>query len=319
MNATHTGLLQPIVEVVNTRGRDGALHARRLAGTRIDLHCHTTFSDETLSFLPGLVYHPLLEPQEVYDLAKSRGMDFVTITDHDTIDGCKALLDRRGDLPDFIVGEEVSVAFPEDGTIVHVNVFDHDEAQHAELQRLRGNIYDTCDYLRKIDKLFVLNHLTWTEQHRVLKTWQIEAMLEHFPVFEGLNGTRSYAHNAFAWYATQGRNKVLVGGSDSHTNRVGTSYTLTAGATRRDVLANIRAGQAAACGEFGTPEKLREDVWLVLSRNVERRLAEAQSRWDRFVCRAIRSFGQAVYPLVCLGYHTKQNMLIRDFVRALPA
>src|SRR5262245_60687428 len=116
-------LLSPVVEFAPSRDRlsgewpDSRWQRRR--ATRIDLHCHSTFSDETLQFLPGFVYHPLLTPEEIYDLAKSRGMDFVTITDHDTIDGCKALVDRRGDLPDFISGEEVSVAFPEDGTIVH--------------------------------------------------------------------------------------------------------------------------------------------------------------------------------------------------------
>jgi predicted metal-dependent phosphoesterase TrpH len=299
--------------------RPASVRWTRSTGTRFDLHCHSTFSDETIQFLPGFVFHPLLKPEEVYDLAKQRGMDFVTITDHDTIDGCKDLLDRRGDLPDFIIGEEVSVAFPEDGTIVHVNVYDIDEAQHRECQRLRPNIYDLVHYLNRIDKLFVLNHLTWTEQHRALQRWQIEAMLEYFPVFEGINGTRSYAHNAFAWCATQGHGKVLVGGSDSHTSRVGTTYTRTCGTTKHEVIAGIRAGVAEPCGGFGTPEKFREDVWLVLSKEVERRLAEASSIWYRAACRTVRRFGQLTYPLACLGYHTRQNMLIRQFLRALPA
>ena len=196
---------------------------QRRDGVRIDLHCHSTFSDERIKWLPGFTYHPMLTPGEVYDLAKSRGMDFVTITDHDTIDGGLALLNERGDLDDFVIGEEVSIRFPEDGTVIHVNVYDHDEAQHRELQRLRENIYDCIAYLRQIDKLFSINHLTWTAQHRVLTPWQLEVMLDLFPVFEGLNGARSYAHNAFAWYATRGRDKVLVGGSDSHSNRVGTT------------------------------------------------------------------------------------------------
>lgn len=296
----------------------GSPFARR-PGVRIDLHCHSTFSDETLRYMPGLVYHPLLEPAEVYALARSRGMDFVTITDHDTIDGCKALLDERGDLPHFIIGEEVSVAFPEDGTIVHVNVFDITEEQHRELQRLRPNLYDLVDYVRRIDKLAVLNHLTWTQQHRVLKTWQIEAMMELFPVFEGINGTRSYAHNAFAWAATQGRGKVLVAGSDSHTNRVGTTYTLSQGASRAELIASIRAGVAEPCGAFGTPEKLAEDVWLILHREIERRLHATRSRWYRATCHAARVLGRLAYPAVCRGYHARQNSLIDDFLRALPA
>jgi predicted metal-dependent phosphoesterase TrpH len=312
-------LLTPILEYETRAGRDGRpIHVRRQAA-RIDLHCHSTFSVEHIRWVPGVVYYPLLEPEEIYDLAKARGMDFVTITDHDTIDGCKALLDRRGELADFIFGEEVTTRLPEDGTIVHVNVFDIDEAQHAEIQRLRGNLYELVAYLRRIDRLFVLNHPTWTAQHRALERRHIEAMLELFDVFEGLNGSRSYAHNAFAWHATRGRGKVLVAGSDSHTHRVGTTYTLSAGSTTAELLAGIRAGNSALCGSFGTPEKLREDVWITMHKTAERRINAAGNAWERLVCRGLARLGRTVCPLVCLGYHTRQNVLIRDSLRALPA
>jgi predicted metal-dependent phosphoesterase TrpH len=312
-------LLNPVAEIECRLDAAGAPFFRRREGARFDLHCHSTFSDERLRFLPGLVYHPLLEPEQVYDLAKRRGMDFVTLTDHDTIDGCKALIDRRGPLADFVFGEEVSVAFPEDGTIIHVNVFEIDEAQHAEMQRLRGNLYDLVHYVRSIDRLYVINHLTWTAQRRVLRTWQIEKLLELFDVFEGINGTRSFAHNAFAWAATAGRGKTLVAGSDSHSNRVGTTYTLTRGADVHEAIRSIRAGDAAPCGAFGTPEKLAEDVWLVLHQEIERRLAAAGSSWERLTCRGVRLLGRLTYPLVCQGYHRRQNVLINDFLRALPA
>lgn len=283
----------------------------------IDLHCHTTFSNESLHFLPGLVWHPILTPGQTYDLAKSRGMDFVTITDHDTIDGCLALLDERGPLDDFIIGEEVSTAFPEDGTGIHVNVFDIDETQHAEIQRLRGNVYELVAYLRAIDRLYVLNHMSWTEQHRLLKPWQVERMLELFDVFEGLNGTRSQAHNDFTRRATTGRGKVLVGGSDSHTCRVGTTYTRTLGTTRAEILASVRAGYAVPCGGCGTPQKLREDVTLMIHRNVERRLEQASTFWEHIAIRAVRRFGQLIHPVVCFGYHRHQDYVIRAFGREL--
>ena len=314
-----SGLLSPILEYARKREESVFAPWRRRPGTRIDLHCHSTGSAETLRWLPGLVYRPLLEPEQVYDLAKARGMDFVTLTDHNTIDGCKALLDRRGDLPDFIVGEEASVRFPQDGTVVHVNIYDIDEEQHREIQRLRENIYDVIAYTRGIGKLCVLNHMTWTQQHRVLDPWHIEAALELFDVFEGLNGARSYAHNAFAWFVTRDHGKTLVAGSDSHAHRVGTTYTLSTGTTRAELLANIAGGDAVPCGDFGTAEKLREDVWLVLQKNVERRMAEATGHWDRIVCRAVRRVGKTLYPLVCLGYDKQQDVLIRGFVRALPA
>lgn len=318
--ARMTALLDPSLEFVqadDVNSRPAQWRPR--AATRIDLHCHSTYSDETIKYLAGIVYHPLLEPWEIYDLARRRGMDFVTITDHDTIDGCLALLDRLGPLPDFIIGEEVSVRFPEDGTVIHVNVYDIDEAGHRELRRARENLYEFVACVRELDKLYVLNHMTWTRQHRVLKTWQIEKMLENFDVFEGINGTRSYAHNAFAWCAVQGHGKTLVGGSDSHTHRVGTTYTLTTGNTAAEILGNIRAGVAEPKGAFGTPEKFREDVWLVISRNMERRLAEASNAWERMVCRSVRRLGRLTYPLACFGYHTRQNVLIRRFLQELPA
>ena len=309
-------LLAPILEYQSALGRD-RLSWLASPGKRVDLHCHSVFSDERIRWLPGLAFCPLLEPEELYDLAKSRGMDFVTITDHDTIDGCKALLDRRGPLPDFLIGEELTVTFPEDGTRIHINVFDIDEQQHAELQRLRSSIYDAVDYLVHQDKLFVLNHMTWTAQHRPLQSWQIEAMLRLFPVFEGLNGTRSYAHNAFTHHATRGLGKVYVAGSDSHTHRVGSTYTLTQGETVAELIANIRAGAAAPCGAFGTPEQLREDVWITLQKNVERHLEQATSIWKRATCHTVRGFGRLAYPFACLGYHARQNLLIRKSMAAI--
>ncbi len=310
-------ILTPKLEYEMHDDASGGRRARRVDGAWIDMHCHSRFSVERIKYLPGLAYSPLLEPEESYDLAKRRGMDFVTLTDHDTIDGCKALIDRRGELDDFIFGQEVSVAFPDDCTIVHVNVYDIDEPQHRELQRTRENIHDFVDYCRKIDKLFVLNHMTWNAQHRRLRRAQIETMLELFPVFEGLNGARSYAHNAFTWYATRGHDKVLTAGSDSHTNRVGTTYTLSEGTTRAELLTSIRAGRTALCGAIGTPEKLSDDVWIVLQKNFERRMEDASGMWGRMLCRAARRFGQAVYPLICFGYHTRQSSLMRDFARAL--
>jgi predicted metal-dependent phosphoesterase TrpH len=313
-------LLAPILEYQPRRHVNGHSGWSRLDGKRIDLHCHSTYSDEDVRWIPGwMAFRPLLEPEELYDLAKQRGMDFVTITDHDTIDGCQTLRDRRGELPDFIFGEEVTTSFPEDGTAVHVSVFDIDEPQHAELQRLRGNIYDLVHYARRIDKLFVLNHMTWTGQHRPLKTWQIEVMLDLFDVFEGLNGTRSYAHNAFTHHVTRGRGKVLVAGSDSHTNRVGRTCTLSAGETTAELIANLRAGNAVPCGAFGTPEQLRDDVWITLQKNVQRHYLEATSAWKRGACHVVARLGRLAYPFVCLGYHARQNLLIRESLRAIPA
>jgi hypothetical protein len=63
-------------------------------------------------------------------MAKRAGMDFVTLTDHETIEGALALAHR----PDFFVGEEVSAYLPEEDGYVDVLVYGLDEEAHGEAQ-----------------------------------------------------------------------------------------------------------------------------------------------------------------------------------------
>jgi predicted metal-dependent phosphoesterase TrpH len=61
-----------------------------------DLHCHSAASEVSKLGVQrelGLPECATL-PEEVHALAKRRGMDFVTITDHDTIAGVLEIADR---------------------------------------------------------------------------------------------------------------------------------------------------------------------------------------------------------------------------------
>jgi predicted metal-dependent phosphoesterase TrpH len=64
--------------------------------SRADLHCHSTASQiSKLGVQRALGLPECATPsEEVYALAKRRGMDFVTITDHDTIAGALQIADR---------------------------------------------------------------------------------------------------------------------------------------------------------------------------------------------------------------------------------
>src|SRR5215469_13716698 len=77
--------------------------------SRVDMHCHSTASQLSKLGVQRSLGLPecATPPEEVYELAKRRGMDFVTITDHDTIDGCLELADR----PDCFVSEELTARF----------------------------------------------------------------------------------------------------------------------------------------------------------------------------------------------------------------
>src|ERR1035438_9426700 len=90
--------------------------------TRVDMHCHSTASQESRLGVQRAVGLPecATPPQEVYELAKRRGMDFVTITDHDTIAGVLEIAER----PDVFVSEELTANFRGEPQAVHVLCLD---------------------------------------------------------------------------------------------------------------------------------------------------------------------------------------------------
>ena len=99
----------------------------------IDLHIHSTASDGTL------------EPLKIIDTARAAGLSAISITDHDSTDGCKQALTRPpGTRPEFLTGVEISAAFPSDiaatGSI-HILGYDidvHDTRLNRLLADLRG-------------------------------------------------------------------------------------------------------------------------------------------------------------------------------------
>jgi predicted metal-dependent phosphoesterase TrpH len=86
--------------------------------SRADLHCHSTASEESKLGVQRALGLPecATPPEAVYSLAKRRGMDFVTITDHDTVDGVLTIADR----PDVFVSEELTAHFRGEPQAVHI-------------------------------------------------------------------------------------------------------------------------------------------------------------------------------------------------------
>ena len=74
---------------------------------RADLHCHSRFSVFKY-FRRANTRDCYNEPEDVYRLAKERGMSFVTLTDHDSIDGALWFLNKHPDITDFFIGEEIA-------------------------------------------------------------------------------------------------------------------------------------------------------------------------------------------------------------------
>jgi predicted metal-dependent phosphoesterase TrpH len=239
---------------------------------RADLHVHTCHSNVsgTLPFLGSRDCYS--KPLDVYRVAKSRGMDLVTITDHDSIDGALELLDRLPDTPDVIVGEEVSCWIPDTGIQVHFGVYGMTEALHRDLQPLRGNAFEIAARLRQAGVVFALNHLLHFYRGQIPFEDYLR-LLDEVPALEVRNGTMLPQHNTLveAMAArTAGRSRLaMIAGSDAHTlRRVGLTWTEAPGRTRDEFIQSLRQGLSRPGGSHGGPAAVAGDAYGVVGRYI---------------------------------------------------
>ncbi len=236
---------------------------------RADLHCHSRYSVFKY-FKRANTRDCYNAPEDVYRIAKERGMSFVTLTDHDSIDGALYLLNKYPDLTDFFVGEEVETYFPETGQRIHVGVWGLTEAQHREIQRLRPDIRELVPYLKSEDLLFGVNHLFQNYRMKNVAARYIAELLEMFDVFEVLNGAMASFHNKMVQQLVttvqgHGRHVSMVGGSDAHTlKHVAKVHTVSKGETWREFLENVRAGDSFAWGAEMRFRELVADIYLTI-------------------------------------------------------
>ena len=253
---------------------------------RIDLHVHSRFSSRPYSWFLRSAHSAecYTEPAAVYKTAKLRGMNLVTLSDHDTIDGALELCALG---PDTFISEEVSARFPEDGCIVHTIAVDITEGQHREIQALRGNVYELVSYLHHQGVEFFLCH-PLSEVNRRLQTSHLERCLLMFRNLEIRNGTRDAVHEqclrqilaglspaTIARYAERhpqtpvlnphGRYGV-VGGSDDHAGlSLARAFTTFDGErSGQGVTAALRERRTAPGGLPGTTIVLEHNVYGVL-------------------------------------------------------
>ncbi|HUJ16103.1 MAG TPA: PHP-associated domain-containing protein [Thermoanaerobaculia bacterium] len=265
---------------------------------RADLHCHSRFSVFKY-FRRANTRDCYNAPEDVYRIAKERGMSYVTLTDHDSIDGALYLLNKNPDLKDFFIGEEVETYFPETGQRIHIGVWGLNEAQHREIQRLRPNIRELVPYMKSERMLFGVNHLFQNYRMKNVAARYITEILDMFDVFEVLNGAMASFHNKTVQdliavvQQEHGRRVSMVGGSDAHTlKHVAKVHTVSKGDTVDEFLQNIRGGECFAWGEEMRFRDLVADIYLlILAYHGETRadlLSTEYTRTDKTIQLAMR-------------------------------
>ncbi len=206
-------------------------------------------------------------PAAVREAAMLRDMDFVTITDHNTIDGVQTILH----FDNVISGEEVTTYFPDD-VKVHVVCLDITPRQHEEIARIRTDIFEFVRYLNEQNIFHFCAHPLHKVNDRL--TWDLfEKILLLFKSLEILNGTRLRRLNQAARgviesltpeeiqrlskkhglepFGERPWEKILVGGTDDHSGLfVGTCYTEVEvdSMTPRGVLEGLRCGRTRVHG-----------------------------------------------------------------------
>lgn len=280
----------------------------------MDMHAHSKASSgpaiAALGFLGCAESYS--EPERVYDLAKARGMRLVTLTDHDTIEGALSLVARG--FQDVVIGEEVTVHFPEDRCKLHVLVWGLQPDEHEQIGRLRlrDDVYAFAAWLWERNLAHSLAHPLYIQNGRLTRR-HLDRCALLFKGFEILNGAHSGTHrDALARYlgwltpATVHRligehgiepfwpriwEKALTAGSDDHgllnVGRTHTSVPLDfeeRAAEPGEFLRRVMTGRAEVGGAGGHSSLLAHQLTTVAAEYASRRIVPKLNPAGRALC-----------------------------------
>ncbi|MFP4192943.1 MAG: glycosyltransferase [Candidatus Hydrogenedentota bacterium] len=248
---------------------------------RIDLHCHSKWSKHPNLWIMQQIGCPesFTEPQDLYHAALRKGMDRVTITDHNVIDGALEI----AHLPNAFMGCEYTTYFPEERGKVHVLVYGQTEAQHSELDKARENIHDFVSCLDQHALPRVCAHpLFWVKDRLSLD--HVEKLTLLFKNWE-INGEMAPEMNANIRRLLQTLTpeaierlaekhgieprfpdphiKNLTGGSDDHSFlHLASTYTEVAGAEDLDAFwKGVEEGSARVETTPASPARFARNIY----------------------------------------------------------
>lgn len=263
--------------------------------SRCDLHIHSRYSARSEEWLFRRLDFPdsYSDPAELHEQLVNRGMDYVTITDHDTIDGCLQI----AHLPRTFISEQVTTYFPCDGCKLHILVWGISEQQHDEIAAVRDNIFELQRYVEAAQITHAVAHPLYSVNGK-LNARHLEQLILLFKHFEAVNGLRdallseltqtlfthltpgkieelASRHNLAPTHAEPWR-KIFVGGSDDHGGQFAASAFTETPRTRsaEEFLVNVHNGNCDARGHGGTPLMLSHGFYNTVGCFIQDRFHE---------------------------------------------
>lgn len=224
---------------------------------RADLHVHTNCSFDVLPVKE-------LSPENLYQKALERGLDYITFTDHDTIEAYEILgWDREKLVP----GVEMTVRDLDfAGHALHINVFQFEREEFYELKEIAELEHDLrafIKYLKRHKLPFVYNHPFWFEFHQEPNPGAVPKLARLFPVLE-YNMHELKQKNELTIALAEKFGKGIVATTDTHSGKIGKVYTLAKGDNFSEFFKNIAKGESYIVPEDLTREFLVSEMntWI---------------------------------------------------------
>lgn len=262
--------------------------------SKVDLQLHSCYSNKPDGWILRRIGVPesYTRPEEIYQKLKAAGMDFVTITDRNRIDGCLELSHH----PDVFISEQSTTYLP-DGCKIHVLVWNITENQHQQIQRVRDDVFKFAEYLAAEQIAHGVSHPLVSVNDRMTPD-NFEKLLLLFRTFEVINGTRSgfsgdllrqvlasltpekiaelEEKHGFKSPLTEPWRKSFTAGSDDHGGLIpARAWTETPEAsTPAEFLTHVMQGNAAPKGEPGTSLLLSHSLYTTAFKFYEDRIAK---------------------------------------------
>ncbi len=222
---------------------------------KCDMHVHSSASSTSARWVLRALKAPesLTPPELVYEQARRRGMDFVTITDLNTIAGVMKI----AGFPGVFLSEEVALIMPESKSTAHLLVYGITPEQHEVICSLRERGFELIDYLKDQGVVHSLAHPFYSPGGK-FSPGEWSDLLARVELVEARNGTRA------GWENTAVLETVAVvkglgftgftAGSDDHCGRfIGLTWTMVPQAKDpADFLRAVKNGQGIPGGEHGT-------------------------------------------------------------------
>ena len=252
---------------------------------KADLHVHSIYSNHPSDwFLQRLgAGESYSKPKYIYKTAMARGMDMVTITDHNNIDG---IMELRKKYPETtFTGVESTAYFPEDGCKVHILIYGFEEKHFEKIEKKRKNIYELRDYLAKKKFPHAVAHPVYAVNGR-LSVAHFEKLILLFNVFEGINGEKNLRTNKAVMEILSGltkekihelkdkhgiepvgkhpwQKKFIAGSDDSAGLFIGKTYTEAYSLSADQFLSRLRKGECDVAGRSNDFASLAFSVYKV--------------------------------------------------------